>query len=115
MKKIIVVDNEPKILEFFESFLKGLGYQVEVFSSPVQCPLYYFDCPCDVLITDFRMPKINGIEFIRHLQAKQRNINKIAMISASWEKEAIIEAEKLGCHTFSKPFMPDDIKDWLEE
>ena len=115
MKKIIVIDDEPNMLKFFKMFLGDLGHQVEVYPSAILCPLYNEDYPCDVLITDFWLPEVTGLEFIRHLRSEQRNVDKIAIMSGLWEKKAAREAEELGCNIFSKPFSSDDIINWLNE
>ena len=111
---VFIVDDEPEILVITGTILECLGYNVKTSTSPLLCPLYHGDIPCDVLITDFRMPFMNGIEFIRHLRRQGHNVDKIAVMSGSWEKEQMIEAERLGCGIFHKPFISDDIANWLE-
>ena len=81
---IMIVDNEPDILQTFESFLHGTKYQVHTFKDgeealrriAIQKPGFY-----DLIITDIRMAPINGLEFYARV-ARIAPKTKILFVSA---------------------------------
>ncbi len=68
--KILVVDDEPYLAELTTTFLKDLGYQVTSYSDSEKAlsHLTRQNADFDLLITDFKMPAIDGIELIRILR-----------------------------------------------
>ncbi len=41
--------------------------------------------------------------------------NSLVYMSGRWTDEALAHANRLGCHTFNKPFKLDEIKKWLDK
>ena len=69
----------------------------------------------DLLITDIRMPIMDGLELIKHIKDDHIDIPIIAMTGFE-EKEILIELIRLGCDNFlSKPFGADDLRKVLCE
>ncbi|MFU8818364.1 MAG: response regulator [Desulfurivibrio sp.] len=67
----------------------------------------------DVVITDFRLPGMNGLDFLRALQELQPDAQKI-LLTAYMNEEVLAEAFRLGVHEFiEKPLSTDDIEDAL--
>jgi CheY-like chemotaxis protein len=69
MKKILLVDDEPAILTVLEVLLNKLGYIV-VLKSNAESALFLIreGVNVDLVITDYRMPGMNGVEFVRELR-----------------------------------------------
>jgi CheY-like chemotaxis protein len=69
MKKILLVDDEPAILTVLELLLNKFGYIV-VLKSNAESALFLIreGVNVDLVITDYRMPGMNGVEFIRELR-----------------------------------------------
>jgi len=69
MKKILLVDDEPAILTVLELLLNKFGYIVTL-KSNAESALFLIreGVNVDLVITDYRMPGMNGIEFIRELR-----------------------------------------------
>jgi DNA-binding NtrC family response regulator len=69
MKKILLVDDDPTILTVLELLLNKLGYIV-VLKSNAESALFLIreGLTVDLVITDYRMPGMNGVEFIRELR-----------------------------------------------
>jgi YesN/AraC family two-component response regulator len=79
-----------------------------------QCDMAY---PCaDIVITDFEMPKMNGIELI--LRQAERgcmvNIKNKAVISGNLDEENRSKIAALGIAFFHKPMNFDELIDWLD-
>ena len=69
MKKILLVDDEPVILTVLELLLNKFGYIV-VLKSNAESALFLIreGVNIDLVITDYRMPGMNGVEFVRELR-----------------------------------------------
>lgn len=66
--RILVVDDEEAILYVFERYLSVAGYDVAVANNGFDAVGAAEAGPFDLLITDFRMPGMNGIEVIHALR-----------------------------------------------
>ena len=123
--RIFIFEDDPGLRRLLTFIFDQEGHEVLSFPDPGACPLYHDekcqcpqDYPCgDILITDNRMPRMTGLEFIRR-QVKNgcrgAALNK-AVMSARWCHEDIREAEDLGCRILYKPFRVDDLKNWVRE
>jgi response regulator RpfG family c-di-GMP phosphodiesterase len=85
---ILLVDDEKDILVLFCECLHAWGYQSVSFDNPIDA-LNYIDnnisnCPSLLIITDYKMPQMNGIDFIKKIREKyNKNFQlKIMLISA---------------------------------
>jgi CheY-like chemotaxis protein len=96
---VLVVDDEKDILNLFCECLEAWGYQSVSFNNPVDA-LNYIDnndisnnCPSLLVITDYKMPQMNGIVFIKKIREKQMsNFQvKIMLISASMTSDLPIQ------------------------
>lgn len=102
-----------------------MDYEVMTFLEPVICPIYddpVVSCispfPCaDIMIIDFKMPRMNGLELIR--QQFQRgcklNIRNKAVMSGYLDDEIQMKISLMGCTIFNKPFSLSELSPWLNE
>ncbi|AMV72815.1 hypothetical protein JCM30471_13300 [Desulfuromonas carbonis] len=123
--RIIIFEDDPLARELLLRSIEQLGHEVLAFPDPLACPLYSRDdCSCsqqypcgDLLISDNRMPRMTGLEFIRR-QAEQgckgAAVNK-ALISGAWTDAQRLEAQRLGCRIFDKPLALDELLTWIGE
>ncbi|MCF8043189.1 MAG: PAS domain S-box protein [Desulfarculaceae bacterium] len=63
-ERVFFVDDEPALADLGKRMLGGLGYQVSSFNSPAEALEAFLAEPeaCDLLITDYTMPKMTGVE-----------------------------------------------------
>jgi len=121
--RAIVLDDDDTIRTLTSEILKDRGYEVYSFSEPFLSPVYLNSkctCPAEhlcstIVITDINMPNMSGLEFLEHQKSMGCKIQKVAVMSGRWTNEALAHANRLGCHTFNKPFKIDEIKKWLDE
>jgi len=64
-RHIFFVDDEPKIRAIVGETLEGVGFKVSCFASAMDCLKELRSQRCDLLITDVRMPEMDGIELLR--------------------------------------------------
>ena len=121
--RILIFDDETAILKVFESVCEMQNYEVFTFETPHGCPLdVQTKCTCplnekcaDVIISDIRMPDLNGIDFIQQQLNKGCKVGNIALMSGQWTIEEREIVESLGCKIFLKPFTIVVLEEWLEE
>ena len=80
---IILVDDEPDIVNVFGKILQREGYQVHEFTNPLKA-LEFFTAnheKCLLAITDLRMPYMNGIEFASKVRRISPDV-KLLLITA---------------------------------
>ena len=121
-RRAILVDDEPVVLNMLKMFFELRGYDVIACREPVRCPVYedHAKCgnlrPCaDVVITDYRMPKMSGIELLEaqaRMGCKLASRNKV-VISGYLDEPELRKIEELGCAFLQKPFTPEELEAWL--
>ena len=92
---ILVVDDEPHILEVLSVILTRAGYEVRTASSG-EAALSLFDAQVpDVSLLDIRMPDMSGIELLSKI--KERDPGAIVMVMTAYSTwEVAVEAMRLG-------------------
>ena len=113
-KKILVVDDDPGILDVLQIMLEESGYEVETAQDALLIEKKLIVTP-DIILLDMWMSGINGKDVCRKLksESKTRNIT-IVMISANNDIEKI--ANESGADAFmSKPFQMNDLLALLEK
>ena len=108
-RHILVVDDEENMRHMLSNVLKRAGYLVET-AEDGHAGLMQMDAGAfDFILCDIRMPKMDGISFLRALKEKEHHAT-IIMMSAYGTIDMAVEAMKLGAYDFiSKPFQNDEI------
>ena len=108
-EKILIVDDEPFNLDVLEQELTDRGYVIERAQSGVQALEKSESFRPDLVLLDYMMPGMNGIEVLTELRNRESDI-PIIMVTAHGSIEVAVQAMKLGAHDFVlKPFEPDHI------
>ena len=102
---ILIVDDEPDIVDVLVSTLEDIGmtnldtaFDGEEAVAAVNRKQY------DVVLTDIVMPKVDGIDLMRHTKAVSEN-TQVIILTGNADKKAAITAVKLGAYDFiEKPF-----------
>ncbi|MCP4581898.1 MAG: response regulator [candidate division Zixibacteria bacterium] len=112
-RSVLVVDDEPDVLDVFKNILGSLGYRVSLESSSVKALEIIKRNDYDLIITDLIMPEMNGLELLQVIKSENRNIPVI--ITAGIDiKDIDIDAGEFGEIEFiKKPFTINDIKQKL--
>lgn len=106
-KQIMVVDDEPDLLMVLTTMLESKGYRVHGFIDPIKASTHVKDCKdCGILISDIRMPTINGFQLVRAVK-KVRPDMKVVLMTAfeihekEWQKT--LPSTEVD-HFLTKPF-----------
>lgn len=107
-KKILVVDDEVKIVEVIKSYLENSGYSVfTAYSGKDGINLFEMEKP-SLLILDLMLPDISGEVICREIRKKSRV--PIIMLTAKAEEEDILEGLDIGADDYvTKPFSPKQL------
>jgi two-component system response regulator PilR (NtrC family) len=95
MSNILVCDDERSICEMLDISLRKEGYRVETVTSGEAAKKKIDSALFDVVITDIRMPNINGIEVLRHAHSVSPD-SLVILITAVDDMEAAVQAVKAG-------------------
>ena len=103
-QSILVVDDEAKMRRLLEIMLSQLGYEVHQ-AIDGQAALDFLNTnQVDLIITDLRMPNVDGIELLRKLR-KQENDVSVIVVTAYATVETAVNAMKYGaCDYIVRPF-----------
>ncbi len=77
MKKILVVDDEELLTRTFAKLLEKSGYEAWTASNPHDAVAMVEEEEFDLIISDMRMPGMNGVEVIEKIQADRLKLKKI--------------------------------------
>jgi len=110
--RILIVDDDPQIIDMLESFLK-FQKCYEVFSASNAFDAFNVldqGVDVDVVLVDINMPGMTGIEFLKRLKARDRTI-VAAIITGDPSMDVIVKAMRSGASDFlSKPFKFDQFQ-----
>jgi CheY-like chemotaxis protein/predicted regulator of Ras-like GTPase activity (Roadblock/LC7/MglB family) len=109
-QRILIVDDETKVAFFLQESLEALEHNFEVVSvSSAEEALHRVNHKqFDLLVTDQRMPGMNGLELVQKMQERQPG-TRFILITAYGSEDILIQAQRLGAiGYFTKPFHIED-------
>ncbi|OQX61269.1 MAG: response regulator [Desulfococcus sp. 4484_241] len=108
--RIMVIDDENIVGKRLKPALEKSGYLVETFEDGETALARYDEEPFDIVVTDIRMEKVDGIEVLEKILAKSDR-TKVIIITGYATVEVAREALSKGAFDFiAKPFKPDDLR-----
>ena len=108
--KILVVDDDKNIRRTVSMALESLDYYVHTAFDGKDAMVQLTGDKYDMIITDLKMPGMNGMELLEQAIAKYPEI-RIVLISAHGTVDNAVEAMKLGAVDFlQKPFTPKELR-----
>ena len=107
--RILVIDDDAVACEFLQEALSRAGYAVDSYTSAKKA-LKEDLSQYDLLMSDIRMPDVDGLQFLKQVHEKWPELPVILM-TAYGSLETTMEALRLGAWDYiSKPFSPDEIR-----
>ncbi|HLP48011.1 MAG TPA: sigma-54 dependent transcriptional regulator, partial [Candidatus Kapabacteria bacterium] len=108
--KILVIDDDPSIRNMLAIVLKKTGYDVTCTDSGKTSLEKLKKESFDLIISDIKMPDINGIDLLKKIKSITPEI-PVIMITAYASANDAVEAMKLGAEDYvTKPFNLDELK-----
>jgi len=115
--RIIAVDDEPEVREFFAETLQSLGISCEVAASGEEAAaMMAGGSGYNIIFTDWKLPGMNGVEFARLAFAESAQKPAIILFSSAYWNEIADYARSEDIDKFlQKPLLRSDIVDALNE
>jgi DNA-binding NarL/FixJ family response regulator len=110
-KRLLLVDDEPNLLRAVAASLRGEGYTVVTARGGAEALLRVAESIPDLIISDIRMPGMDGYQLARQLRSSPRtDLTPIIFLTAKDEKADRIAGFRSGVDAYLvKPFEPDEL------
>jgi len=106
---ILVVDDTPETLEVLRRNLISKGYLMYTAPSVAEALCILDVEPIDLVITDYRMPRVSGLDLVRHVRENFKDA-EVMMITGYASIGGAVEAVKHGAEDYlAKPFTDDEL------
>ena len=113
-KHILVVDDDPDILQFLADRLGSYGYIVEMATDGRKALEAFRQRSFHGVVLDIAIPEIDGLEVLQQIREGRSSI-PIVMVTASGSKERAVQAVAMGAQAYLlKPFDAARLKDVVE-
>jgi DNA-binding NtrC family response regulator len=115
-EKILIVDDEPDMLKLLSMILREkTPYEVTTTNNPVEAVELAKTGDFDLVITDLKMPGLDGLQLLEEVKKKDEDI-PVIIITAYGTIDAATEAiEKGGFDFITKPFKKEQILFTIEK
>jgi len=109
-KQILVVDDEPNLRRVLSALLARDHYDVHTAEDGEQALAILNEHHIDMVVTDLRMPKIDGMELLRRVRAMDEEL-PVVIITAHGTVDNAVEALKTGAFDYiTKPFDQTEVR-----
>ncbi len=110
MAHVLIVDDETNIRRVLAAMLKRDGYEVTAAEDGEQALAAMSRAPVDVVVTDLVMPRMGGLDLLRHVASAHPDV-PVIMITAHGTVDTAVEAMKAGAFDYiTKPFDQEDLR-----
>jgi two-component system, chemotaxis family, chemotaxis protein CheY len=115
--KCLVVDDSATMRRIVVNALKTIGYADVVEAGDGQEALAKCDASIEMVITDWNMPTMGGLDLVKSLRASPQTAKvPILMVTTRSVKEDILQAVEAGVNSYIlKPFTPQVLKEKLDQ
>ncbi len=113
--RLLVIDDEEIVLKSCRKILEAEGHQVFIALSGQEAFALLTKEPIDVVITDIKMPGMDGMEVLERMKKEYPDI-LVIMITGYSTVQSAVQAMKLGAFDYiPKPFTPDEVSVVVEK
>lgn len=111
MSKIVAVDDEKMVTSALKALFKIEGYSdINLFNSPKDALDFLADNKPDLIISDFIMPEMNGLEFLREAKKLYPEVSMMLLTGYADKENAIKAINEVGLYKYiEKPWDNDDL------
>jgi DNA-binding response OmpR family regulator len=122
MKKILLVEDDPLLIDIYQKKLKDSGFEVEVAKDGEKALEIFKENEFDLMLLDIVLPKIDGwkiLEEIRKMKEEKKDLEKMKILiwSNLGEKEDIKKGLSLGATSYliKANFTPSEVVKEIEK
>jgi two-component system, NtrC family, sensor kinase len=115
--KVLVADDDPVSRRLLEAYLVRWGYEVSLAVDGAEGWRMFEQDDFPLVISDWTMPNLNGLELIRKIRSSPRGgLSYAILVTSKSQKEDVVEGMEAGADDFvSKPFDRDELRVRLRE
>ena len=115
-KYILCVDDEPNVLRSYKRALRNEGYEVLFANNGQEALSIVKNSPVDIVISDFRMPEMNGIELLQEIRKLDSRV-VCAILSGFADEATVQQALRSGqiSKFLLKPIDNNDLKNEIRD
>jgi DNA-binding NtrC family response regulator len=115
VSRLLVVDDDIQMLSALEAALRRKGHMVETASNGIDAASKLEHASVDAVITDLRMPGMDGLELLHHVRRTKPSL-PVIVLSAYGTVPTAVDAMKIGATDFLlKPFSHSALDDILNK
>ena len=109
---VLLVDDEEMVITSIKSFLTlETDYEVVAFTSPHDAIEYVKNNKVDLVISDYLMPSMDGIEFLAEVKDQQPEATRVLLTGYADKENAIKAINDVGLYQYiEKPWENEDLK-----
>jgi len=112
--RVLVVDDDPEVVEYVATFLGNDGYEVTKVSDPTLVEDEIREGGYHVVVLDLMMPKMDGIEVLKRIRQIDSDV-AVVITTGFPSLDSAVSAMKLDAVDYvKKPFAPEDLREVLE-
>ena len=108
-EKVLIVDDEPDMLSTCKKFLSRTGYRVFVAGNGAEALALVEESPYDLVITDLKMPGMDGMEVLRAVKLKRPETIVVMFTGYGTIQDAVLAMKEGAFDFITKPFTPDQL------
>jgi len=106
---LLVVDDAPSTLEILGRNLTAQGYRVLTAPGVAEAIRIAETTPIDLVITDLKMPRVSGLDLVRHVRENLKD-TEVIVITGFPSVEGAVKAVKTGAEEYlAKPFTDEEL------
>jgi DNA-binding NtrC family response regulator len=108
---IVIVDDEEMVLTSISTFLNlETEYEIKTFTSPLQALEFIKNNPVHLVVSDYLMPELDGVEFLTKVRDLKPEVPRIILTGYADKENAIKAINEVGLFQYiEKPWDNDDL------
>lgn len=104
----MIVDDDPAFASLLEGLLKKQGFLVSKLIDSIQVMGFLARNECELVLVDYRMPGLNGLQLLEQIRAQKPNL-PVILITNYADLRVAVSSIKLGAYDYiTKPIVPDE-------
>jgi len=107
---VLIIEDDPQLAKNIQTYLARSGFEVRSCTSGEDGLKEFERFKPDVLLLDFRLPDLDGVEVLKRLRALDTRV-QVIMMTGEGSVEVAVAAMKAGAHDYlTKPVVLKEIK-----
>ena len=112
--RILIVDDEPPVIDVFREFLAGQGYELQTAATGEEALRVIGEFRPDIVLTDINLPGLSGLDVMSHAKSLDPEV-AVVVVTGYASASTAIEALRQGAYDYiTKPFDLDEVHQIVE-